>query len=59
MWLLKSKQKQAKGKFSTVTCKSLEYNLSSYNIFGWGSLIIDILWHEKLEVLKEVTDFLS
>ena len=59
MWLLKSKQKQAKGKFSTATCKSLEYNLSSYNIFGWGSLINDILWHEKLEVLKEVTDFPS
>ena len=59
MWLLKSKQKQAKCKFSTATCKSLEYNLSSYNIFGLGSLIIDILWHEKLEVLKEVTDFPS
>ena len=28
-------------------------------IFGWGSLVIDILRHEKLEVLKEVTDFLS
>ena len=59
MWLLKSKQKQAKCKFSAATCKSLEYNSSSYNILSWGSLIIDILWHEKLEVLKEVTDFPS
>ena len=46
IWLLKSKQNQAKCKFSIATCKSSWYNLSSYNIFGWGSLIVLNLSHE-------------